>query len=136
MPNGPVRRVPTESVKAAETGPLARSAGNGEIRLTDLVLPGADAGAVDRALGKALAEDDPLREGRLQVLVSDRRQGAACVEHAVAQIDLKRAVPARRAEIDAERPRAQGADGEREGRSSSGSAVRWARPSGGSTRRL
>ncbi|MEG9502567.1 MAG: AsmA family protein [Methylorubrum extorquens] len=45
--------------------------GNGEIRLTDLVLPGADAGAVDRALGKALAEDDPLREGRLQVLVSE-----------------------------------------------------------------
>ena len=45
--------------------------GNGEIRLADLVLPGADAGAVDRALGKALAEDDPLREGRLQALVSE-----------------------------------------------------------------
>jgi hypothetical protein len=45
--------------------------GNGEIRLTGLVLPGADAGALDRALGKALAEDDPLREGRLQALVSD-----------------------------------------------------------------
>lgn len=45
--------------------------GNGEIRLTDVVLPGADAGAVDRALGKALAEDDPLREGRLQALVSE-----------------------------------------------------------------
>ncbi|CAO4165926.1 AsmA family protein [Methylorubrum aminovorans] len=45
--------------------------GNGEIRLADLVLPGADAGALDRALGKALAEDDPLREGRLQTLVSD-----------------------------------------------------------------
>nr|WP_301302298.1 AsmA family protein [Methylorubrum extorquens] len=45
--------------------------GNGEIRLIDLALPGADAGAVDRALGKALAEDDPLREGRLQALVSE-----------------------------------------------------------------
>ncbi|SOR26613.1 conserved protein of unknown function [Methylorubrum extorquens] len=45
--------------------------GNGEIRLTDLALPGADAGAVDRALSKALAEDDPLREGRLQALVSE-----------------------------------------------------------------
>ncbi len=45
--------------------------GNGEIRLLDLTLPGADAGALDRALGKALAEDDPLREGRLQALVSE-----------------------------------------------------------------
>lgn len=45
--------------------------GNGEIRLADLVLPGADAGALDRALGKALIEDDPLREGRLQALVSE-----------------------------------------------------------------
>ena len=45
--------------------------GNGEIRIAGLALPGADAGALDRALGKALAEDDPLREGRLQGLVSD-----------------------------------------------------------------
>ena len=45
--------------------------GNGEIRLADLVLPAADAGALDRALGKALVEDDPLREGRLQALVSE-----------------------------------------------------------------
>ena len=35
------------------------------------MLPGADAGALDRALGKALIEDDPLREGRLQALVSE-----------------------------------------------------------------
>ncbi|CAO4177693.1 AsmA protein [Methylorubrum populi] len=44
--------------------------GSGEIRLTDLTLPGVDASALDRALTKALAEDDPLREGRLQNLVA------------------------------------------------------------------
>lgn len=45
--------------------------GNGEIRLAELGLPGADPNALARALGKALAEDDPLREGRLQTLVSE-----------------------------------------------------------------
>lgn len=45
--------------------------GSGEIRLADLSLPDAEPGALDRALGRALAEDDPLREGRLQALVSE-----------------------------------------------------------------
>lgn len=56
---------------ASQTAFADGLSGNGEIRLADLTLPGADAGALDRALGKALSEDDPLREGRLQALVSD-----------------------------------------------------------------
>ncbi|MEH3117182.1 MAG: AsmA family protein [Methylorubrum populi] len=66
--SGALRFGATGASAAALAGDLS---GSGEIRLADLTLPSADAGALDRALGKALAEDDPLREGRLQVLVSE-----------------------------------------------------------------
>lgn len=45
--------------------------GSGEIGLTDLTLPGSDPAGIERALAKALAEDDPLRDGRLQALVAE-----------------------------------------------------------------
>lgn len=45
--------------------------GSGDLSLTNLVLPGGDPGGIERALAKALAEDDPLREGRLQALVAE-----------------------------------------------------------------
>ncbi|CAA2102276.1 hypothetical protein MBUL_01603 [Methylobacterium bullatum] len=45
--------------------------GSGDIALTDLVLPGGDPGGIERALARALAEDDPLRDGRLQALVAE-----------------------------------------------------------------
>ncbi|SFL16985.1 AsmA-like C-terminal region [Methylorubrum salsuginis] len=45
--------------------------GNGDVRLSDIRLPEADPAALDRALVRALAEDDPLRDGRPQALVSE-----------------------------------------------------------------
>jgi hypothetical protein len=45
--------------------------GNGDLRLASLTLPEADPAALDRALTRALAEDDPLRDGRPQALVSE-----------------------------------------------------------------
>ena len=50
--------------------------GSGEMRLTDLALPGADPGAIDRTLARALSEDDPLREGRLQTVLSEELAAA------------------------------------------------------------
>ncbi|WP_336487312.1 AsmA family protein [Methylobacterium nigriterrae] len=50
---------------------VANLAGSGEIRLAGLTLPRADPSALSRALARALGEDDPLREGRLQTLVSE-----------------------------------------------------------------
>ncbi|MGX5775311.1 AsmA family protein [Methylorubrum zatmanii] len=64
-------------VSGASLAALAEElSGSGEIRLADLTLPGADAGGLDRALTKALAEDDPLREGRLQTLVAEQLSAA------------------------------------------------------------
>lgn len=45
--------------------------GSGALTLADLTLPGADPMGLTRALDRALAEDDPLREGRLQALVTE-----------------------------------------------------------------
>ncbi|SFH11943.1 AsmA family protein [Methylobacterium gossipiicola] len=45
--------------------------GSGSLTLADLTLPGADPAGLSRALDRALAEDDPLREGRLQALVAE-----------------------------------------------------------------
>lgn len=45
--------------------------GSGTITLSGLNVPGADPAGLDRALTRALAEDDPLREGRLQALVAE-----------------------------------------------------------------
>ncbi|WP_019905798.1 AsmA family protein [Methylobacterium sp. 77] len=50
--------------------------GSGEIALTGLVLPGGDPGGIERALGTALGEDDPLRDGRLQALVAEELAAA------------------------------------------------------------
>ena len=64
------------TLRFGATGPTPTAladdlSGNGELRLADLTLPGADPKALDRALARALAEDDPLRDGRLQALVSE-----------------------------------------------------------------
>ncbi|MCJ2081750.1 AsmA family protein [Methylobacterium sp. J-090] len=45
--------------------------GSGSLTLAALTLPGADPAGLARALDRALAEDDPLREGRLQALVAE-----------------------------------------------------------------
>ncbi|MGU3361090.1 AsmA family protein [Methylobacterium sp. M6A4_1b] len=51
------------------TGLTNNLGGSGTLTLADLKLPGADPAGLDRALSRALVEDDPLREGRLQTLV-------------------------------------------------------------------
>ncbi|MFC7663935.1 hypothetical protein ACFQWF_16215 [Methylorubrum suomiense] len=53
--------------------------GNGDIRLSQIRLPEADPAALDRALVRALAEDDPLRDGRPQALVSEEFSAAPLV---------------------------------------------------------
>ena len=45
--------------------------GSGGLTLANLTLPGADPAGLTRALDRALAEDDPLREGRLQALAAE-----------------------------------------------------------------
>nr|WP_204262862.1 AsmA family protein [Methylobacterium sp. BTF04] len=45
--------------------------GSGTLTLTGLTVPGADPAGLDRALARALSDDDPLREGRLQALVAE-----------------------------------------------------------------
>ncbi|UIY41630.1 AsmA-like C-terminal region-containing protein [Methylobacterium radiotolerans] len=45
--------------------------GSGALTLTDLSLPAADPAALGRALARAAEMDDPLREGRLQALVTE-----------------------------------------------------------------
>ncbi|GJE18329.1 AsmA family protein [Methylobacterium marchantiae] len=50
--------------------------GSGDLGLTDLVLPGGDPGGIERALVRVLAEDDPLRDGRLQTLVAEELAAA------------------------------------------------------------
>ncbi|WP_342150060.1 AsmA family protein [Methylorubrum sp. SB2] len=53
--------------------------GNGDIRLSDIRLPEADPAALDRALNRALAEDDPLRDGRPQALVTEEFSAAPLI---------------------------------------------------------
>ncbi|GEP08276.1 AsmA family protein [Methylobacterium gnaphalii] len=48
----------------------ANLGGSGEATLASITVPAADPSAVDRALTRALAEDDPLREGRLSAILS------------------------------------------------------------------
>jgi hypothetical protein len=50
---------------------IANLAGSGDLRFQDLVVPNADAGAVDRGLRRVLAEADPLAVGRLQAVLAD-----------------------------------------------------------------
>lgn len=54
----------------------ANLGGSGEMTLADLVLPGADPTAIDRTLTRALAEDDPLREGRLPSILAEEFEAA------------------------------------------------------------
>ncbi len=56
-----------ESPQALATG----LGGSGELTLSGLTLPAADPGALERALARVLNEDDPLREGRLSVLLAE-----------------------------------------------------------------
>ncbi|GJE56162.1 MULTISPECIES: AsmA family protein [Methylobacterium] len=51
--------------------------GSGEATLADIVVPAADPAAIDRALTRALAEDDPLREGRLSSILAEEFDAAA-----------------------------------------------------------
>ncbi|MCJ2048056.1 AsmA family protein [Methylobacterium sp. J-078] len=53
------------------TGLTNNLGGSGTLTLSGLGLPGADPAGLPRALTRALAEDDPLREGRLQALVAE-----------------------------------------------------------------
>ncbi|MFD1282794.1 AsmA-like C-terminal region-containing protein, partial [Methylobacterium goesingense] len=53
------------------TGLTNNLGGSGTLTLGGLGLPGADPAGLARALTRALAEDDPLREGRLQALVAE-----------------------------------------------------------------
>ncbi|RVU15348.1 AsmA family protein [Methylobacterium oryzihabitans] len=59
---------------AAGTSPaglIGNLAGSGEITLADLVVPGLDPAAPERALGRLLAEDDPLRSGRVERVLAE-----------------------------------------------------------------
>lgn len=53
------------------SGLVANLAGSGEARLSAVQVPGADPGAVDRALARALREDDPLAADKLKGLVGE-----------------------------------------------------------------
>jgi hypothetical protein len=53
------------------TGLTNNLGGSGTLILGGLELPGADPAGLARALTRALAEDDPLREGRLQALAAE-----------------------------------------------------------------
>jgi hypothetical protein len=48
---------------------IANLGGTGTLSLTDLQIPNAGPGAIDRALTRALAASDPLASGRLQTMV-------------------------------------------------------------------
>ncbi|WP_457106869.1 AsmA protein [Methylobacterium sp. P5_C11] len=76
----------------AETLPgLAESlSGSGALALTDLSLPEADPAALGRALARAAEIDDPLRDGRLQALVTEElaRGGAQARGTARAAVTL------------------------------------------------
>lgn len=62
----------------ADAGALAGNlAGSGTLTLADLSVPGADPGALGRALARALEADDPLREGRLAQIVGEELNRAA-----------------------------------------------------------
>ena len=56
---------------AAETiaGLVANLGGSGEWRLTNVRVPSADPIALDRALKRALADEDPLAQGKVETLV-------------------------------------------------------------------
>ena len=56
---------------------VANLGGSGEIALKDLTVPGADPGGIERALARAVVEDDPLREGHLQALAAEEVGRAA-----------------------------------------------------------
>jgi hypothetical protein len=52
-------------------GLVGNLAGSGEITLADLVVPGLDPAAPERALARLLAEDDPLRSGRVERVLAE-----------------------------------------------------------------
>ncbi|MEH3147995.1 MAG: AsmA family protein [Methylobacterium frigidaeris] len=52
-------------------GLIANLAGSGEITLGDLTLPGLDPEAPERAVVRLLAEDDPLRTGRVERVLAE-----------------------------------------------------------------
>jgi hypothetical protein len=54
----------------------ANLGGAGAMNLTDLHIPNADPGALDRALARVLATSDPLASGRLQAIVTEALERA------------------------------------------------------------
>ncbi|HEX8666232.1 MAG TPA: AsmA family protein [Beijerinckiaceae bacterium] len=57
-------------------GIVANLAGSGDVRISDLKVPNADPGALDRALPRALAESDPLGTRRLEgIMTSEFAKG-------------------------------------------------------------
>lgn len=64
---------------------VANLGGGGDVALSHLVVPAADPGGLDRALARALADDDPLREGRLKALAEEEFGKAAAGAEPVAK---------------------------------------------------
>lgn len=75
--SGDLRFSSTGESPAALVGNLA---GEGRLTLAGLSLPGADPAAIDRTLARALGEDDPLREGRLQGLLAEELSAGALTQ--------------------------------------------------------
>ncbi|HEV7439549.1 MAG TPA: AsmA family protein [Methylobacterium sp.] len=78
---GPIQGRVSAALRFGGTGDspaalIGNLAGSGEVRLTGLILPGADPSALERGLNRALGEDDPLREGRLQAIVGEELAAA------------------------------------------------------------
>lgn len=53
------------------SGLVANLGGSGSVQIADLVMPGADPAAVDRAAARALRDSDPLGARRLEAIVSE-----------------------------------------------------------------
>lgn len=70
-------------------GVVANLAGSGEIRLVDLRVAQADAGALDRALPRVLNESDPLNSRRLETLIGEELgRGPLLIQAATAPASL------------------------------------------------
>ncbi|MCE4224423.1 AsmA family protein [Methylobacterium sp. C25] len=79
---GPIRANLSLSLRYSSVGNSAAAlaanlGGSGEATLAEITVPAADPSALDRTLTRALAEDDPLREGRLATLLSEEFDAGA-----------------------------------------------------------
>nr|WP_210301899.1 AsmA family protein [Methylobacterium brachythecii] len=79
---GPIRANLSLNLRYSGTGDSAAAlaanlGGSGEAVLAEITVPAADPSALDRTLTRALAEDDPLREGRLATILSEEFDAGA-----------------------------------------------------------